>query len=273
MREGLRRRMFGDEGTPVRLGRYRIDRLIGRGGMGSVYAAHDPELDRPVAIKLLHGDTSDEASVRLRREAEALASIAHPNVVAIYEVGESPRGLFVVMELVAGGSLAQWLAQPQRWNASRFERVLELLLQAGRGLAAAHAVGLVHRDFKPANVLVGEHPVGGAMTRVRVADFGLARPLISMVSERVQIGLDAVTDDRVGTPAYMAPEQLDGDSVDARCDQFAFCVAAWEAIYGERPFGGDTVAARRLAIESGAKLRERPPGVPRAVAAVLARGL
>ncbi|HEY5925226.1 MAG TPA: protein kinase, partial [Kofleriaceae bacterium] len=191
-----------------RLGRYVLHARLGAGGMGVVYAAYDPELDRRVALKVLR---HTQAGEQLRDEARAIAKLAHPNVIAVHDVGEADGELFIAMEHVEGVTLREWLRE-QRTPAE----ILDVFVQAGRGLAAAHRAGLVHRDVKPSNIIVG------ADGRARVLDFGLAR------------------DDRdeapavVGTPAYMAPEQRRGERVDARADQYAFSVALWEALGGRR---------------------------------------
>lgn len=218
-------------GTAV--GRYVVERLVGRGGMGVVYEAHDPELDRRVALKLLSPgaqaeEPSREAHGRLLREARALARLSHPNVVSVYDVGELREDVYIAMELVGGTTLRRWLAG----DHARHE-ILAVLLAAGRGLAAAHASGLVHRDVKPDNIIVGDDG------RARLVDFGLVRA----AGERTEIGGAAdVTGDSltrsgetVGTPAYMAPEQRRGGAIDPRADQFAFCVTACQALTGEYP--------------------------------------
>ncbi|MFN0245340.1 MAG: serine/threonine-protein kinase [Kofleriaceae bacterium] len=225
-----------------RLGRYELTERIGAGAMSVVYAAHDPKLERNVALKLLN-DAS--ASARLVREGQALARLAHPNVVAVYDVGEHDGTVFIAMELVDGVTLSRWLRDEKHTRS----QILDVFVQAGRGLAAAHAAGFVHRDFKPDNVLVGRDG------RARVTDFGLARldadvrPTSSptaLVTNITRVG------SLVGTPAYMAPEQLDGRTPDARADQFAFCVALFEALTGNRPFDGGTVSALRASIAAGA---------------------
>jgi len=198
-------------------GKYRIERAIGEGGMGVVYRARDLRLDRDVAIKVGTAVSAPRLA-RLEGEAQALARLAHPNVVVVYEVGEVGGQVFVAMELVTGGTARTWLRARRRETAD----ILALLCAAGDGLAAAHAAGIVHRDFKPDNVLVGEDG------RPRVADFGLAR----------QLGDSDDPAHIAGTPAYMAPEQLAGGPSDARVDQFAFCVALWEALHGKRPDPG-----------------------------------
>ena len=248
---------------------FQIDSVLGIGGMGVVYAARDCRLDRRVAIKV-HHSTSTSRTARMWREARAMARLSHPNVLAIHEVGWHGRRVFIAMELVDGGSLTEWLAQP-RTN----REVIERFAQAADGLAAAHAAGLVHRDFKPDNVLVGTDG------RVRVADFGLAREGTSIDDDTASpspvpaLGADVTcTGAAVGTPAYMSPEQLAGMPVDARADQFSFCVALYEALYGERPFAGRSVSELAGAVASG-EVR-RPPGghdVPAWVDAVVRRGL
>ena len=238
-----------------RLGRYHILQLLGAGGMGAVYAAYDSVLDRRVALKLLRAPSArahERLGMRLEREAQAMAKLAHPNVVAVHDVGSAGGQLFVAMEYVDGSTLRQWLrAEPRTWSQIR-----DMFVQAGRGLSAAHAAGLVHRDFKPDNVLIG---LDG---RARVADFGLARALEggpppplpreeapdSPIRVEMQITADGML---VGTPRYMAPEQLRGDVAGARADQFAFAVALYEALYGQRPFAPDEPFARLNAIELG----------------------
>jgi serine/threonine protein kinase/tetratricopeptide (TPR) repeat protein len=266
------------------LGRYVVLDVIGRGGMGAVYAAYDPELDRKVAIKLILADPSGDAGdqQRLLREAQATAQLNHPNVITVHDVGTHESRVFVAMEFVEGSTMRDWIESgPHPWPA-----VLERMIAAGRGLAAAHRIGLVHRDFKPANVLVGDDG------RLRVADFGLARKVGDVESEpsaRRRSEDEArlitsrhstlaskltMTGARVGTPAYMAPEQCRGVEVDARADQFGFCVALWEALYGERPFAGDNLAALTLAIEGG-EIREpaHPDRAPAWLRRVVQRGL
>ncbi len=206
-------------GRGAQVGRYVILHPIGQGGMGVVYAGYDPELDRKVALKLLRPDRAggEVARSRLLREAQAIARLSHPNVVAVFDAASFGDQVFIAMELVPGRTLREWLQEkPRSWR-----EVIALFLDAGRGLAAAHAAGLVHRDFKPDNVLLGDDG------RVRVVDFGLARP--------AGIETDDGDGSILGTPAYMAPEQLRGAPADARSDQYGFCVALWEALYGRRP--------------------------------------
>ncbi|MCB9705877.1 MAG: serine/threonine protein kinase [Myxococcales bacterium] len=255
------------------VGRYVLLSELGEGGMGVVWAAYDPELDRRVALKLLrHGGDSD----RLLREAQALARLAHPNVVAIYDVGVDRGEVWLAMELIAGRTLKEWLAGAGRpWR-----EILRVLLPAGWGVAAAHEAGLIHRDLKPENLMVGDDG------RVRVMDFGLARageaeaitsapevdPLAS--SEGSLLSSSVTRAGAIlGTPHYMAPEHFAGQA-DERGDVFAFSVVLWEALYGERPFAGDNVMALIYAITKGT-IREPPRGrrVPRWLRRVLARGL
>ncbi|HEY6174361.1 MAG TPA: serine/threonine-protein kinase, partial [Kofleriaceae bacterium] len=198
-----------------RLGRYRIDDVIGAGGRGIVLAARDPELARSIALKVLRRDDAVSQS-ELLIEGQAMARLRHPNVVSVYDVGVASDRVFIAMELVVGVTLRAWQSRARPWRA-----VVETYLAAGRGLAAAHAAAVVHADFKPDNVLVGEDG------SVRVADFGLAS--VVRASGRGRI---------VGTPAYMAPEQHAGAAVGPEADQFAFATALWEALAGSRPFGG-----------------------------------
>ncbi len=249
-------------------GQYRIDGNLGAGGMGVVYLAHDLRLGRAVAIKL-GAARSSALLARLQREASALASLSHPNVVVVHQIGEHDQRLFIAMEHVAGGTARQWLAAQRRsWS-----EIVTLYASAGDGLAAAHAAGLIHRDFKPDNVLVGDDG------RPRVADFGLVRASACDDDGAREAGAPAVDVTRVGailgTPAYMAPEQLRGDAVDARADQFSFCASLWEALHGQRPFPGTTPEQVEAAISSGppvagAGVVER---APRHVIEALRRGL
>ena len=223
---------------PTRIGRYRVRDRLGQGGMGLVFAAYDPELDRRVAIKLMYAEASERRMQRsrdlLRREAQALARLAHPNIVAIHDVGVHDGQVFVAMEYVDGRTMRQWWAE----RAPDRRAVVDAMIQAGRGLVAAHAAGLVHRDIKPDNLLIGEDG------RVRVADFGLARHDV-VSSERVTdtggaVDTVAGPGTAVGTPMYMPPEQHDGGAIGPYTDQFSFCVTLWEGLYGQRPFVGET---------------------------------
>lgn len=234
----LRSRLFA-RGEAPRIGRYRILERLGAGAMGEVHLAFDDELDRSIAIKLVHAHLADPRSTaRLRVEARALARLAHPNVVHVYEVGEHDDRTFLAMERIEGGSLRDWLdAEP----GPRWEQVLAAYLDAGRGLAAAHRAGVIHRDFKPDNVL------RGADGRVAVVDFGLAALELGdpAAGETTAAGdveawrggsptLDR-TSEIAGTPAYMPREQFHGHA-DARADQFALCVSIYEGLWGRRPF-------------------------------------
>ena len=230
--------------------RYVVLDGIGEGGMAVVYAAFDRALNRKVAVKLLKNQAPGDADARLRREAQALARLRHKNVLTVYDVGHAPNGqMFVAMEFIEGGSLRSWLAREPRPR----ERVLAMYIQAGEGLAAAHAAGLVHRDFKPDNVLVDAGDIA------RVADFGLARELEAPPRSRHAASGEepvlAATVTRagtiMGTPRYMAPEQLRGDDVDARADQFAFGVALYESLCGRAPFEADSLAVLLAEIEGG----------------------
>ena len=228
------------------VGRYRLLGTLGSGGMGSVLSAFDPELDRTVALKVLHQDPSidaDELRMRLAREARAMAKLTHPNVVTVYDVGRDERTgqLFVAMELVEGTTLREWLKRRPRTETE----VLRALSAAGQGLLAAHRAGLVHRDFKPENVLCGNDG------RVLVTDFGLARPPrgpFPIVPTDTNLTAAGAI---VGTPAYMAPEQFLGEEADHRTDQFAFAVTLFEALHGRRPFEGRTFDELRANVISG----------------------
>jgi eukaryotic-like serine/threonine-protein kinase len=224
--------------------------------MGVVHAAYDPELDRKIAIKLMHTGVGDDGA-SLLREAQAMARLAHENVVTVFEVGTYRGRGFVAMELVDGPNLGQWLAAgPRPWGD-----VVDRFIQAGRGLAAAHAAGLVHHDFKPHNVL------GDRDGRMRVSDFGLARRRAGD-----QDAAPGATIAVGGTLAYMAPEQLAGAPADERSDQFSFCVGLWEGLCGERPFAGDDARTILHAIESTA-VREGRGGAPARVIRLVRRGL
>ncbi len=274
-----RARMTGVE-EPVMLGHYRILGSLGRGGMGVVYEAIDENLGRVVAIKLLRRDRAGGTAgrTRLLREAQAAARLSHPNVAQVHEIAESDGRLFLVMERVHGQTLRRWCDETERdWRS-----VLAMFLDAGRGLAAAHAVGLVHRDFKPDNVIVGDDG------RPRVVDFGLARTDGAAHEIRVTASHTSLaafdsnpgvpitaTGTVMGTPAYMAPEQYAGGLADARADQFAFCVALFEALFGRRPFPGSTITEVAQAVSRGipAALGKRERVVAPVVRAAILRGL
>ena len=262
------------------LGRYQLERRLGEGGMGVVHCAFDPDLERRVALKVLRrSDGSDDARQRLLREARAMARLTHPNVVAVHEVGTAGDRDYVAMELIDGETLADWL---RRKRTAR--EITHAFIAAGRGLAAAHAAGLVHRDFKPHNVLRANDG------RVVVTDFGLARgvdvaaaavpfertltPAQSATAAPTPSSLSGLTatGSVLGTPAYMAPEQWEGGVVGPAADQFAFCVALWEALTGERPFHGKTLDELRCDVQRGVDALDASK-VPRKLRAPLRRGL
>ena len=263
------------------VGRFLPLKVLGQGGMGVVYAAYDPDLDRKVALKLLrvkggHEDL-EQGRARLLREAQAMARISHPNVIPVFEVGQWDSQIYVAMALVDGGTLRDWTkARPRTW-----QELLDKYLAAGRGLEAAHVAGLVHRDFKPANVLVGKDG------RVYVTDFGLARPMGEVDDEDGDSDGDVDVRERprpvrdeslldsqltqaglvMGTPAYMSPEQFRGELLDSRSDQFSFCAALYRALYGIRPFDPDELS--RVASQmrpQGGPLEDGDPGVTQAAA-------
>ena len=222
--------------------RYRLVRVLGRGGMGIVYEAWDTRLQREVALKVMapcSGDHVEQVHARMLREARVMASLSHPNVVAAYDVGVAGGQVFVAMQLVRGATLRTW-AEGTHTLAEK----LRVLIAAGRGLVAAHAAQIVHRDFKPDNVLIG--PTGIA----QVTDFGIARRLDLEEAGARSGRIDPLAETRLtqtgallGTPAYMSPEQALGLTPTAAADQFSFCVTAWELCAGQRPFAGATVAA------------------------------
>jgi len=229
------------------LGRYVVLEEAGEGGMGRVYRAYDPKLRREVALKVLKLEDSQSADMaRILREAQAMAQLSHPNVVPVYDVDHAESSVFISMEYVAGQTLREWSRAARRSVAE----TLEVYCAAGRGLAAAHAAGVLHRDFKPTNALLGDDG------RVRVMDFGLARGLGGL--EPIPAGgpsygsgsRDSLSDPLteaghvMGTPAYMAPEQFKRPGTDASTDQYAFCIALFEALYGQRPFRGPAVKAK-----------------------------
>ncbi|MFV8756397.1 protein kinase domain-containing protein [Nannocystaceae bacterium ST9] len=270
------------------IGRYVIDECLGVGGMGIVYSAWDPKLDRKLAIKLVRARLGSAGGTRgrnrLMREAQALARVRHPNVITVHDVGAHEGRVFVAMEFIEGTTLQQWLEHERE---RPYRRLLDVFLQAGRGLAAAHRAGLVHRDFKPENVMIGNDG------RVLVLDFGIARgPATSAGvdpadaqdgetkpepdefarSERVEDGMTrpgAI----VGTPSYMSPEQRRSRPLDGRSDQFSYCVALWEALSGERPFGEGPAQKLLARMRLGQVRAMRRRDVPRRVIQALHRGL
>lgn len=260
------------------IGRYVVSYRVGAGAMGEVYAAYDPELDRRVALKLLvsRSRSTVGAATRLLREAQALAKLNHPNVVAVHDVGLHDGDVFIAMEYVEGETLTKWLEPHRTW-----QEILKVFESAGRGLAAAHAKGLIHRDFKPDNVMVG---VDG---RVRVMDFGLARAAHGgpLPEDQADVARDTggrpvlstrmtSTGAVMGTPVYMAPEQLLAVETTRQSDQFSFCAAFYEALFGVRPFSGPTLAALAKAHDTG-KIAEPTRGghAPRWLRTVVSRGL
>ncbi len=235
----------------ARIGRDRPIEELGQGGMGRVLRAYDPKLQREVALKLLRTNTEDPtARARLVREARAMAKLSHPNVVAVYDVEDDPvHGVLLAMELVEGTTLASWLREQRR----RWPEILAAFVEAGQGLAAAHERSLLHRDFKPSNVLVTRE-TGSLRGRCKVTDFGLAKlerdqpPNMghsgSSLRASSHVAVDEVVTDHgavLGTPRYMAPEQHRDETLTRAADQYAFCVALWEALYGELPFDGATI--------------------------------
>ena len=277
LRSGERPESPSHDREITRIGRFLVLRVLGQGAMGRVYAAYDEKLDRRVAIKVLHRGIDDASRRRALREAMAMAKLSHPNVVQVYEADEDHGEQFIAMELVRGQTLAQWQADPDR----SWPEVLGAYLQAGEGLAAAHAAGLIHRDFKPHNAMVEQR---GGDLRVRVLDFGIARVVDALGHpDSLTAGLSLDADLRgdltstgavLGTPAYMAPEQFLGSKVGAAADQFSFCVALWEGLYRERPFAGETLPELMAAITTG---EPREPShavaVPGWVRAAVLRGL
>jgi len=273
--EAARRGITLERGASV--GRYVIIERLGAGAMGVVYKAFDPELDRAVAIKLLLGDGSRKGAQgrsRLQREAQAMARIAHPNVIAVHDVGTVGERVFFAMELVDGEPLGAWLKRTKPEVAE----VLNVFRKAGAGIAAAHAAGVIHRDFKPDNVLVDKEG------RPRVLDFGLARQGADRAEDsgsgahpEVSSSFDVQltrTGAVMGTPAYMAPEQFAGSPSDERTDQFAFCVALHEALTGARPFRSSSFATLSAAVVRGERAHTpAADALDPAVLAVLDRGL
>ncbi|MFO0723349.1 MAG: serine/threonine-protein kinase [Myxococcota bacterium] len=272
--QDLAAEILGEEGPRAlrpgeSVGRYAVEAVLGSGAMGVVYRAHDPALGRAVALKLVRtgADASDKLSERLRREAQAMARLQHPNVVTVHDVGSFGSQLFVAMELVDGGTLGAWLRAEQRG----VEEILRVFEEAGRGLAAAHRAGIIHRDFKPENVLIGSDG------RPRVTDFGLAQQGLEPTApsdEATPVAPLTRTGVAVGTPAYMAPEQIAGRPIDARADVYGFAVALYEALHGERPFSAPTLGELRRAIEAGTVATPRADRrVPAEIHRIVRRGL
>jgi predicted Ser/Thr protein kinase len=271
-----------DQSLPPHIGRFEVVRQIGDGAMGIVYEARDPQLGRHVAVKVMRDiDATDDSAARTKREAQALARLSHPNIVTVHEVGHWLNGVFIVMELIEGTTLRSWMdAGPRPWR-----EVLELFGQIGRGLVAAHRAEVVHRDFKPENVLIGHDG------RPRIVDFGLARHEVDTSENREVSDDDAAalaetgeqdslatpltrTGAILGTPAYMAPEQHAGAEAGVESDQFSFCVTLWEALYGARPFSGSTRAEVARAASEGSITAPSPSrAAPTWVRATIERGL
>lgn len=242
------------------IGRYEVLRTSGRGGMGVVFEARDPELDRRVALKLvkpsLLGEEAQHFDRRLLREARAMARLSHPNVLTVYDVGVHEGQVFLASEWVDGETLEDWMKREHHWRT-----VVSCFRDAARGLVAAHEAGLVHRDFKPANVMLGKDE------RVRVFDFGLVRATVNSEGMNSTLGRNRV----IGTPAYMSPEQMAGEAADERADQFSFCVSLYEALAGRRPFFGGDLLAIHAAIEAGCV--DELKSVPRWLWDVVRKGL
>jgi eukaryotic-like serine/threonine-protein kinase len=238
----------------TRLGRYLLEDPLGQGAMGIVYAARDEVLGRRVAIKM-PAFCAPSAIDCFRREAQAMARLVHRNVVTVYALGELPEGdgVYIAMELIAGVTARRRIED----HALPWRPALRIFVEAGQGLLAAHEAGLVHRDFKPDNVLVGDDG------RVCVSDFGLS------VTARI-----AHPGSVAGSPVYMAPEQMRAGPIDARTDVFAFCVSVYEAVYGVRPFAGRTLAALDEEIRAGRLIKPARGGdVPGPVGEAIRAGL
>jgi tetratricopeptide (TPR) repeat protein/tRNA A-37 threonylcarbamoyl transferase component Bud32 len=242
----------------AQLGRYVVLSQLGAGGMGEVYATYDPVLDRRVAVKVIRPSLDDStlgsAKALLLAEAQALAKLSHPNVVAVYDVGTVGDDVYIAMELVDGTTLKAWLAAPAR----SWQEIVTVLAAVGRGLEAAHAVGLVHRDVKPDNIILGKDG------RPRLLDFGVA--LAHKPGEMTKSGI-------AGTPAYMAPEQFQDGDIGPHTDQFSFGVTLYEALWTKRPFAGDTLVEIADNVCEG-RVIEAPPGdVPAFLRAAVMRSL
>jgi len=244
------------------IGRYRVERVLGRGAIGVVYLAHDPVIDRKVAIKLVRAELVDEAAhaeylERFQREAQAAGRCQHPNIVAIYDFALDDANPFLVMEYVDGMNLAEVLRRRGRFTV---DAALGVILQVLDALACAHAIGVVHRDVKPANILLthGE--------RVKVADFGIARLDTSHLTQHGTM---------IGTPSYMSPEQCVGDPTDTRSDIFSVGAVLYEMLCGRRAFPGHgaTGVTYRVVHEAPADLRTLVPGIPPEVESAVRRAL
>ena len=272
IRSKLDAAIFTTPGQAGKIHRFTVLRVLGEGGMGVVYAAYDEELDRRVAIKLVRDDLHEgsQGGSRMLREAQAMARVSHPNVVQVYEVGKFAGQVFLAMEYIKGLPLNDWVnAEERSWQEIR-----DMYIQAGLGIAAAHAQGLVHRDFKPDNVLVGNDG------RARVLDFGLARAEDSAArspnaTDSMLMSMSALTTSNsafeakltvvgtiMGTPAYMSPEQHMGMPTEAPSDQFSFCVALYEAIYAQHPFPGESYQELAEAVTCGEPRQPPRSNVP-----------
>lgn len=286
--EGLEPGARNREAEPLRrgdsVGRYTVLERIGAGGMGVVYAAFDPQLDRRVALKVMHpgtdGTSDSGGRARLLREAQAMAKLSHLNVITVHDVGTFGERVFVAMEFIEGANLRDWMENERGWP-----ELVDAFVRAGRGLGAAHVAGLVHRDFKPDNVLMGHDG------RVLVMDFGLARttslrtgPIADQLEEIRAASSSGSAETRdlnltrtgamLGTPAYMAPEQHRGEHIGPHTDQFSFCVALYEALYRERPFEGASMASLAINVLDGTiRNPPRDSKVPSWLRAVVLRGL
>lgn len=260
----------------TRVSRFSILERVGAGGMGVVYAAFDAELERRVALKFLRSVGGDleltTGRERMVQEAQSMAKLAHPHIVTVFDVGSFGGGVYIAMEFVEGRTLRAFCAERARTP----DEILAVFLQAARGLAAAHEAGLVHRDFKPDNVLVGWDGLA------RVTDFGLARRVDlvehaaeppSPSEETSRAGTPRHPTFRAGTPRYMAPEQIEGGGIDARTDQFGFCVALYEALCGRPPFVSDDLEARVREIRGGQLAPMAVRGLSPRVEVALRRGL
>jgi len=260
----------------MQFGRYIIKKMLGKGGMGVVYAAFDPTLNRRIAIKVLRvsngsGDMDTQsARARMLREAQAMAMVGHPNLVQVFDVGTYDDDVYIAMEFVEGVTLRDWLVNHDRKD---WRTILKRYLDAARGLHAAHQRRLIHRDFKPENVMVDNNG------HTRVMDFGLARhtgPDDPNDTSRTPILARPLTQTGMimGTPAYMAPEQFLADHTDHRTDQFAFCVALYEALYGYRPFRGDSMKALARSVMRGEiVLPPKKSPIPDHILTALLKGL
>lgn len=284
LRGAVQSRLFSQEPAAVTLGRFVVLERVGHGGMGVVYAAYDPSLDRRVAVKVLHTTaTEPDASARrrLHREAKAMAKLAHPNVATVHEVGTHEGRVFLAMEYIAGGTLLQWCECNPPGTRDRFAQAADFMLQVGQGLAAAHAVGLVHRDLKPHNILLAPRSDNrGSRLRAVVGDFGLARFAEPTVAGSAAAPVDSTTDHDaprtrtgavLGTPAYMAPEQFEGYA-DQRSDQWGLCATFFEVLYGTRAFGSNHGTwSQRL--DDGPTLPTQNHGTPAWMRRLLLRGM